>query len=185
MKYLTQEEVRILVSSIKKEQLRDYRDIAMIETLFSTGLRVSELTALNKNIPFKKGEISIIGKGGVKASVFFSARAIEALDEYLARRKDHFKPLFINYYGRKIYSSSRLTRSGIGGILAWRGKQAGIKKRVSAHMLRHSLATTMVLKGADIYHVKEIMRHTYVTTTQCYVHIRNKRLKSFHDKYIN
>ena len=166
------------------------RDKAILELLFSTGLRVSELTNLNReNINLKSGEFSVRGKGGKIRLVFISDSAKDALINYISTRKDLDPALFINFRKKenskknKINKSLRLTVRTIQRIVEKYAKQAGIVKKVTPHTLRHSFATDLLMNGADIRSVQSMLGHSNITTTQIYTHITDKHLKDIHQKF--
>ena len=179
--------------------LSNLRDKAILELLFSTGLRVSELVNLNReNINLKRGEFSIRGKGSKIRLVFISDSAKNALVDYLSKRKDVEPALFIRH--RKIkgdkkstatairnkhaYSLQlRLTPRSIQRIVKNYAVKAGITKKVTPHTLRHSFATDLLANGADIRSVQVMLGHSSITTTQIYTHITDKRLKDIHKKF--
>ncbi len=170
--------------------LQGLRDKAILELLFSTGLRVSELANLNReNINLKSGEFSIRGKGGKIRLVFISDSAKEALLNYISRRKDLDPALFINLKTATVgdrhtcHLQLRLTPRSIQRIVKKYAVKAGIVKKVTPHTLRHSFATDLLMNGADIRSVQSMLGHSSITTTQIYTHITNKRLKDIHKKF--
>lgn len=177
----------------------DLRDKAIIELLFSTGLRVSELVNLNReNINLKRGEFSIRGKGNKIRLVFISDSAKKALLNYISKRKDLDPALFINFRKKnashfnnkknkskstKTNRPQRLTPRSIQRIVKNRAVKTGIVKKVTPHTLRHSFATDLLTNGADIRSVQTMLGHSSITTTQIYTHITDKRLKDIHKKF--
>lgn len=168
------------------------RDRAILETLFSTGLRVAELTALNKDqlkikLDTKDIELGITGKGGRTRVVYFSERAVKWLREYLKTRDDNDKALFINYRPRRIDKDSpaprRLTPRSMERILEKYSKIAGLPIFATPHTLRHSYATDLLNQGVDIRIVQELLGHQNIATTQIYTHVTNKRLRDIHRKF--
>ena len=173
------------------------RDRAILELLFSTGLRVSEIANLNKeNINLKSGEFSVRGKGGKIRLVFISDSAKNALLNYISKRKDLDPALFIHFKkgsgGRgnkdandknKSDLSLRLTPRSIQRIVKKYAIKAGIVKKVTPHTLRHSFATDLLMNGADIRSVQSMLGHSSITTTQIYTHITDKHLKDIHKKF--
>lgn len=166
------------------------RNRAILEVLYSTGLRVSELIALNRDdINLERGEFGIRGKGSKIRVVFLSKPATEWLNKYLACRHDQDPAIFIRNESRIILKpnnktpSSRLTVRQIERIVAACAKKAGIVKKVHPHVLRHSLATDLLQNGADLRSVQEILGHASVTTTQIYTHVTNPRLKEVHETF--
>lgn len=166
------------------------RDEAILETLFSTGLRVSELVNLDRDqINLNRREFSIRGKGGKDRVVFISPSAASALSKYLSERKDSAKPLFIHFGGTKDSDTGdfmRLTSRSVQRIISKYAKFAGITKKVTPHVLRHSFATDLLINGADIRSVQAMLGHSSITTTQIYTHVTNQQLhevhKAFHGK---
>jgi len=162
-----------------KNKLALLRDKAILETLFSTGLRVSELCALNRDqVDMKGGEFSVRGKGRKIRMVFLSKRAIEALEAYLKERGDIEEALFIGKKGE------RLTPRAIQRMIKKYAALAGIAgKKVTPHQLRHQLATDLLRGGADLRSVQEILGHANVSTTQIYTHFTNPELKKIHERF--
>ena len=167
------------------------RDRAMLEVFFSTGMRISELTALDKeHISFlltgsadRTIELSIIGKGKRVRTVYISPRAAGWLKKYLHARKDDFSsPLFINARSKNP-EARRLSPRAIQMMISQCAKRAGIAKKVTPHTLRHTYATDLLSRGADLRSVQEFLGHKNVATTQVYTHVTNKRLKDIHEKY--
>jgi len=159
------------------------RDEAILELLFSTGLRVSELCNLNRGqINTTKGEVAVRGKGGKDRVVFISPSAASAISSYLKNRKDDWEPLFIHYGGLKDSEGEymRLTPRSIQRLVANYAAFAGITKKVTPHILRHSFATDLLFNGADLRSVQEMLGHSSITTTQMYTHVTNKQLKEVH-----
>lgn len=161
------------------------RDKSILETLFSTGLRVSELASLNReSINLNRREFGIIGKGGKERVVFLSDAAAEWLDKYLRFRKDTFKPLFIRFQGKVNPTnggeSMRLTTRSIERIIEKYVKKVGLPVKATPHTLRHSFATDLLINGADIRSVQEMLGHSNISTTQIYTHVTNKHLKDVH-----
>lgn len=164
------------------------RDRTLLEILFSTGLRVSELAALNKDsINLDRGEFSVIGKGGKERVVFLSDEAVRWLVQYIKGRRDSFKPLFIRYQGAVDPSDSgermRLTPRSIQRILEKCVKKAGLSVKATPHTLRHIFATDLLMNGADIRSVQEMLGHSNISTTQIYTHITNRHLKDIHKTF--
>jgi site-specific recombinase XerD len=164
------------------------RDKAILNTLFSTGLRVSELTALDiDDINMERGEFMIRGKGDKERIVFLSDNAKDAINDYLHSRKDDFKPLFIHFGGLNDSEEAgeymRLTPRSVQRIIKKYAKLAGIVKDVTPHVLRHSFATDLLINGADIRSVQEMLGHSSITTTQIYTHITNKQLREVHKAF--
>lgn len=189
IKFLTEEELKRLLEAPNTHKIRGLRDRAILEVLFSTGLRVSELVSLNRDqVNIKDGEFGVIGKGGRARVVFLSQRAKMWLEKYLQERKDPYRPLFIRYSGPKVKEGLtdekfRLTARSIERMIDKYRKKAGILFRIGPHVLRHSFATDLLSHGADIRSVQEMLGHKNISTTQIYTHITNLRLKEIHQKF--
>src|SRR3989344_4932059 len=172
IKYLTDDEVGKLLNCPNIKKLRGLRDKAILEVLFSTGLRVSELVSLNReHVNIKQGEFGIIGKGGRARVVFLTDSAKLWLQNYLDGRKDAYSPLFIRYSGPKAKEGltnekSRLTSRSVERMVNKYQKKAGILFRIGPHVLRHSFATDLLENGADIRSVQEMLGHKNISTTQ-------------------
>ncbi len=187
VKFLTLEQVEKLLLAPDVKTLPGLRDRAILEALFSTGLRIAELTSLNKdqfeNIKDKKDfELSIIGKGGYPRTVYFSERALSWLKKYLEARKDKEKALFIHYKARKD-AESRLTPRSIERIVKKCAVKAGVPIFTTPHTLRHSMATDLLEQGVDLRTIQEFLGHRNIVTTQVYTHVTNKRLRDVHRQY--
>lgn len=182
IKFLSQEQVDKILEAPHGEDIISYRDKAILETLFSTGLRVAELVALNQEqINFQTREIGVIGKGDKPRVVFLSDNAIMALKKYLEQRKDKEKALFINYRGRKNDSGvKRLTVRSIQRLIKKYVRKTGLSVEATPHTMRHSFATDLLMQGADLRSVQELLGHTNIATTQIYTHVTNKQLKDVH-----
>lgn len=173
-----------------KSNLIALRDRAIIEMLFSTGLRISEMCALNQdNLNLNTGEFSVLGKGKKIRSVYLTPQCIKLLSDYLKSRADDFRPLFINAKQRsdqhlKSGESRRLSRTAIEIMVRARGRKAGITKPVTPHKLRHTFATSLLRNGADIRSVQELLGHASIATTQIYTHVANADLKKTHAKFL-
>lgn len=164
------------------------RDAAILETLFSTGLRVSELVSLKREIynP-KKEEVSVRGKGGKVRVVFLSERARAAIDAYLVARTDNAPHVFLRHdraAGAAVTDEGvPLTPRSVERLVTRYAKLAGITKHVSPHTLRHSYATDLLMNGADLRSVQELLGHSSITTTQLYTHVTNQQLKDVHKAF--
>ncbi|MBU2575680.1 tyrosine-type recombinase/integrase [Patescibacteria group bacterium] len=167
------------------------RDRTILEVLFSTGLRISELVSLNiEQVSFllkkeanKTIELSIIGKGNRARTVYISSRACEWIKKYLGVRSNIFiKPLFVNARSKNP-DEKRLSPRSIQIMISKCAKLAGLSKKVTPHTLRHTYATDLLSKGADLRSVQEFLGHKSVATTQVYTHLTNKRLKDIHEKF--
>lgn len=190
--FLEQDEVfRLLEAPLKEKTtgnpLIPLRDKAILELLFCTGLRVSELAKLTKeDINLKRDEFSVSGKGGKRRIVFLSNDAKRALEKYLRSRKDISPSLFVSHDKRTTSDKSKermLTPRSVQRIVQKWAKAAGITKPVTPHTLRHSFATDLLGNGADIRSVQSMLGHSSITTTQIYTHITDKGLKKIHKKY--
>jgi len=170
------------------DKLSDLRDRAIIELLFSSGLRVSELVNLDRgHINTKRREFMVRGKGQKDRPVFISNTAAEYVNAYLARREDTLAPLFLNYSRNNIASTSggfrRLSPRSIERIIAKYAKLAGITKHVSPHTMRHSFATDLLMNGADIRSVQTMLGHSSISTTQIYTHVTDAHLHDVYEKF--
>jgi site-specific recombinase XerD len=163
------------------------RDRSILEILFSTGMRVSELASLNvSDINFERGEIAVLGKGKKLRVVFLSESAIKTLNQYLEERGinkgaealiDNNEPLFLSK------KKTRLTVRSIERIVKQFSIRAGLAKKVSPHTLRHSFATDLLISGADVRSVQSLLGHSSITTTQVYTHVTDQHLREIHQKY--
>ena len=158
------------------------RDKAILELFFSTGLRLSELCSLNRDLDLSKDEFSIRGKGEKVRVVFLSDSAKKAISEYLRERKDMAEPLFVQYSSNK-REDNRLTPRSIERIVKYYAIVAGISKKVTPHIIRHSFATDLLSNGADIRSVQMMLGHANIATTQIYTHITDKQLRDVHKKF--
>jgi len=188
LKFLSRDDVERLLNMPSFDNESGYRDKAILETLFSTGLRVSELVKLNRDsINLERGEFGVIGKGGKARIVFLSQRAIDWLGRYLRMRKDRFKPLFIRYGGshkeNETDETVRLTARSVQRIVEKYVKKAKLSIKITPHGLRHSFATDLLRNGADIRSVQEMLGHKNIATTQIYTHITNPQLREIHRKF--
>ncbi len=191
--FLTQEEItRLLTSTECGTTIQELRDRAILECIYSTGLRISELTGLNRDsINLKTLEFSVRGKWSKVRIVYLTEAARDTIATYLEARGDTFSPLFLrhNYDSEDIKSVNltdetvRLSRFFITEMVKKRAIKAGIMKNVTAHTLRHSFATTLLENGADIRSIQELLGHSSITTTQVYTHVTNPRLKEIHRKF--
>lgn len=172
----------------EKNELRRLRDRAILELLFSTGLRVAECASLkSKQVNLKKDEFAVRGKGDKIRIVFVSPSAKTAVKKYLDKRQDNSEALFIQHpdHGKKIdiTDNSPLTPRSIQRLVKKYARLCGIPINITPHTLRHSMATDLLQAGADLRSVQEILGHASITTTQIYTHITNRRLKEIHHKY--
>lgn len=177
------DELKRLLNAPQEKDLTGSRDKAILELLFSTGLRVSELCALNSDIDLKKDEMSVRGKGDKVRVVFFSDSAKQAVQNYLAKRKDMSDALFVSLNSKK--EAKRLTARSIERLVKHYAIKAGITKKVTPHIIRHSFATDLLENGADLRSVQMMLGHSDISTTQIYTHMTDKHLKDIHKKYHN
>lgn len=187
VKFLNLEQVERLLLAPDTETSIGLRDRTILEILFSTGLRIAELIALNRdqfvNIKDKKDlELAIIGKGDYPRTVYFSERALSWLKKYLETRKDKEKPLFIHYRARK-NAELGLTNRSIERSVKKYAAMAGVPIFTTPHTLRHSYATDLLSQGVDIRTIQEFLGHRSITSTQIYTHVTNKRLRDIHRKF--
>jgi site-specific recombinase XerD len=154
--------------------------------LFSTGLRVSELCSLTRDLDLRADEFSIRGKGEKVRVVFLSKEAKDAIKGYLDKRKDMDDALFVQY-GKNAKSKKdlRLTPRSVERIIKHYAIKAGITKKVTPHIIRHSFATDLLQNGADIRSVQMLLGHANINTTQIYTHVTDKHLREVHKKFHN
>lgn len=188
--FLTREEVERLFEAVDLTKKTGFRDRTILETLYSTGLRVSELCSLNRDqVDLERKEFTVRGKGDKARVVFLSDRCVNWINKYTAERTDNWSPLFISF-GRSregeeltIGEKRRLTPYTIQTIVRDLARFAGLGKKVTPHVLRHSFATELLYNGADIRAVQEMLGHASITTTQVYTHSTNTRLREIHEKF--
>ncbi len=186
--FLTQEETERMLEATRDTSPQALRDKAILELLYSSGLRVSELCNLDRDhVNLKRGEFMVRGKGQKDRPVFISPEASESLAIYLKTRTDSAKPLFIRYSGAKQGDSDgdsfRLTPRSVQRIVSYYAKAAGITKHVSPHTLRHSFATDLLMNGADIRSVQSMLGHSNIATTQVYTHVTDQHLREVHQRF--
>jgi site-specific recombinase XerD len=172
-------ELERLLEMPKQKNLRTLRDQAVLETLFSTGLRLAELCGLSRKIDLKRGEISVRGKGDKLRVVFLSDRAKKALKDYLEARPDMEEALFVSL-DKKNRPIGRITPRAVQRLVDARARAAGITKKIHPHQIRHSFATDLLINGADLRSVQELLGHSNISTTQIYTHLTNKELREVH-----
>lgn len=186
--FLNEEELDSLFSQPDLTTVAGLRDRAILELLFSSGLRVSELVGLDReHINLKRREFMVRGKGQKDRPIFISADAAKWVEHYLSKREDNTQPLFIRYSGRKQVDLSgnfhRLTARSVQRIVAHAALAAGITKHVSPHTMRHSFATDLLMNGADLRSVQALLGHSNIATTQIYTHVTDPHLKAVHEKF--
>jgi site-specific recombinase XerD len=181
---ISQGELGRLLIAPQGDDLKTLRDKAILELLFSTGLRVSELCSLTNDLDLTAEEFSIRGKGGKVRVVFMSPDARDALKKYMKERKDMNEALFVQV-GKDVESKepTPLTRRSIERIVKQYAIKAGISKKVTPHVIRHSFATDLLSNGADIRSVQMMLGHSNISTTQIYTHVTDKALKEIHKKF--
>ena len=186
IKFLNLEQLKQLLEAPDVSRVQGLRDRAIMETLFSTGLRIAELVALNRNqIPKQTQdwlELTIKGKGGNVRTIYFSSRALQWVKKYLETRTDMDSALFINYRSSNA-DSLRLSSRSIESAVKKYSLVAGLPIAVTPHTLRHSYATDLLTQGVDLRTVQEFLGHKDIATTQLYTHITNKRLRDIHKKF--
>lgn len=190
IKFLEHNDMERLLNMPDMNTKEGTRDKAMLEVLFSTGLRVSELVSLNRDqINLDRREFSVIGKGRRTRIVFLSERAADWLRRYLATREDDLRPIFIRYSGKtpdehdQTGESIRLTARSVQRCVEKYAKKAKLMVKITPHGLRHTFATDLLGNGADLRAIQELLGHKNVSTTQIYTHITNPQLKEIHDKF--
>ncbi len=187
IKFLNLEQIKKLLLSPNIENKIGLRDRAILESFFSTGLRIAELVALNKeqftNLKNKNDlELGIIGKGDNPRTVYFSERALSWIKKYLETRNDQEKALFIHYRSRKDVED-RLTPRSVERIVKKYVILSGVPIFTTPHILRHSYATDLLTQGVDLRTIQEFLGHQSITSTQIYTHVTNKRLRDIHRKF--
>lgn len=188
LKFLEQNHLRELFNAVDTGSEKGLRDRTILELLFSTGLRVSELTRLNRDsINLKTREFGVIGKGNRARIVFLSDSAVFWLTKYLDARLDDFKPLFIRYAKSPSIENNgekmRLTPRSVERIVEKYVRLARIPVKATPHTMRHSFATDLLSNGADLRSVQEMLGHKNISTTQIYTHVTNPQLKEVHRKF--
>jgi len=186
--FISATELDRILSGPRGEDLKSLRDRAILEMLFSTGLRVSELCSLNRDLDLSKDELSIRGKGDKVRVVFLSQTAKDAVRRYLDKRGDMDDALFIQVsqqVAEKLKNNDdiRLTPRSIERIVQQYTIKAGVSKKVTPHIIRHSFATDLLENGADLRSVQQMLGHANIATTQIYTHITDKHLRDIHKKF--
>jgi len=184
---ITSAELKRLLGSPSGNDLKDARDKAILELLFSTGLRVSELCSLSRDLDLSSDELSIRGKGGKVRVVFLSLDAKDAIKKYLNKRRDISDALFVKIETKmsKGKDTEGLTRRSVERIVKLHATRAGISKKVTPHVIRHMFATDLLGNGADLRSVQALLGHANIGTTQIYTHVTDKHLRDIHKKYHN
>lgn len=181
--FLSADELEKMLSTPPTDNIIGLRDRALLETLFSTGMRVSEISALNfEDINFENGEIAVLGKGKKLRVVFLSPSALNWIDQYLKNRgkiseSTEGEPLFISN------KKTRLSVRTIERIVTRYATLSGLSKKVSPHTFRHSFATDLLSAGADVRSVQSLLGHSSITTTQIYTHVTDKHLREVHQAF--
>jgi len=188
VKFLSGDQVDRLLNAPSLSTIQGKRDKAILEVLFSTGLRVSELTKLDRDkVDLERREFGIVGKGGKARVVFLSSRAVNWLENYLKARPDKYKPLFIHHKGKPSPTTPdekmRLTPRSVQRMIKKYGEKMKLPVDVTPHVLRHSFATDLLMAGADLRSVQEMLGHKNVSTTQIYTHVTHKHLKDVHEAF--
>ena len=193
LQFLTIDEMARILDVPDVSEMTGLRDRALLEMMFSTGLRVSEISNLNIDmLNAETGEMRVVGKGRKERIVFISERAKEWMSLYLARRKDEEKAAFVGYRGKCVgaqpsikveMQATRLTPRSIDRIIQKHRVAAGVVKNVTPHTLRHTFATDLLINGADIRSVQTMLGHASIATTQIYTHITNQHLREVHQKF--
>jgi site-specific recombinase XerD len=186
--WLNEEELGRIFAQPDLNTIVGLRDRAILELLFSSGLRVSELVGLDReHINLKRREFTVRGKGQKDRPIFISPEAAKWIDHYLQKREDTSRPLFIRYSGSKKVDLSgnfhRLTPRSVQRLVDRYALLAGIPKHVSPHTLRHSFATDLLMNGADLRSVQAMLGHSNISTTQIYTHVTDPHLKAVHEQF--
>ena len=188
VKFLTGEQTDRLLNAPSLSTIQGKRNKAILELLFSTGLRVSELVKLDRDkIDFSRREFGIVGKGGRARVVFLSARAAEWVKKYLNARTDNYTPLFIRHKGKMDPSTPgekmRLTVRSVQRMIKKYARRIKLPVDATPHVLRHSFATDLLIAGADLRSVQEMLGHKNIQTTQIYTHVTHKHLRDVHSAF--
>lgn len=179
---IDERDLALLLKADYDEGIRGMRDRVIIEILFSTGMRLSEIQALDRHLDYGRGELTVRGKGRKLRIVFLSDRAKQAIQTYLKNRNDLEDALLIGV-SRGGSVTGRISTRGIQRIVDRQARRAGIAMHVHPHQLRHSFATDLLVNGADLRSVQELLGHESVATTQMYTHLTNKQLREVHQAF--
>lgn len=186
---MSAEELSRLLNAPDTSELKGLRDKAILELFFSTGLRVSELVSLKRELDLTKDEFSIRGKGDKVRVVFISDEARKAVKNYLDKRDDMDDALFVqvaNKSGKNVLAkkeSMRISARSIERIVKHYATKAGISRKVTPHVIRHSFATDLLSNGADLRSVQALLGHANITTTQVYTHVTDRHLREIHKNF--
>lgn len=188
IKFLNLDQIKKLLEAPNDSEIAGLRDRAILESFFSTGLRVAELVNLNKeqikiNTDSKDLEIVVIGKGSKPRPVYFSERAIKWLKKYLETRKDKERALFISYKGPSATKEKRLSCRSMENIVKRYAIMAGVPAFTSCHTIRHSFATDLLSQGVDLRTIQEFLGHKNIGTTQIYASVTSKKLREAHRQF--
>lgn len=179
---ISADELERLLTTPKTNEFKGLRDKAILETLFSTGLRLSELCQLSRYLDLKKNEVTVRGKGEKLRLVFVSDAAKKALKNYLEARGDTYETMFVSLLAGKVIGP--ITPRAVQRMINSHARQAGIvSKKVTPHSLRHLFATDLLANGADLRSVQELLGHSNIATTQIYTHVTNQQLKEVHKAF--
>jgi site-specific recombinase XerD len=186
--FLHYDEVARLLDAIPLDTEVGLRDRAIVELLFSSGLRVSELANLNRDhVNTKRREFMVRGKGQKDRPVFIGEATAQRVQDYLASRLDNLPPLFLSYSRNNTAATSgdyrRLTARSIQRIISRYARLSGITKHVSPHTMRHSFATDLLMNGADLRSVQSMLGHSNISTTQVYTHVTDEHLREVYEKF--
>lgn len=186
--FLHYDEVARMLDTIPLDSEVGLRDRAIVELLFSSGLRVSELVNLNRDhVNTKRREFMVRGKGQKDRPVFIGEASATRVDDYLAARLDNLPPLFLSYSRNNTATTSgdyrRLSTRSIQRLITHYAKLAGITKHVSPHTMRHSFATDLLMNGADLRSVQVMLGHSNISTTQVYTHVTDEHLREVYEKF--
>lgn len=187
IEFMSPIELTRLLEAPDGDDLKSLRDKAMLEMLFSTGLRVSELCSLSRDLDLSSDEISIRGKGGKVRVVFVSDEAKKNLKKYLDKRKDMDDAMFVKVDRESSDKTEALplTTRSVERIVKQYAIKAGISKKVTPHVIRHSFATDLLSNGADLRSVQALLGHANIGTTQIYTHVTDKHLRNIHKQFHN